>query len=84
MNLHDLYLCYFDANPRLVREGDGIFFSGLKFIMARNLSGYYSVPIIFTGYHPFNLPVERDLYFTPRMTLSEYAQEAQKLGRIVS
>lgn len=33
---------------------------------------------------PFNLPVERDLHFTPDKTLAEYAAEAHKAGRIVS
>jgi hypothetical protein len=28
------------------------------------------------------LGIERDYWFTPRMTLSEYADEARKLGRI--
>ena len=33
---------------------------------------------------PFGLGVERDLYWTPRHTLSEYATEARNLGAIRS
>ena len=31
---------------------------------------------------PLGLPVERDLYFEPEKSLSEYAAEARELGRI--
>jgi|TARA_R110000751_G_scaffold229141_1_gene330695 hypothetical protein len=33
---------------------------------------------------PFNLPVERDLYFVTDKTISEYADEARITGRIVA
>ncbi|MCP4238893.1 MAG: DUF2958 domain-containing protein [Aestuariibacter sp.] len=33
---------------------------------------------------PFGLPVERDLHFTAKKTVSEYAKEARAYGRIVA
>ena len=33
---------------------------------------------------PFNLPVERDMYWSADKTLSEYAEEASATGRIKS
>jgi hypothetical protein len=33
---------------------------------------------------PFGLPIERDLHFEADKTLSEYAEEAKKAGRIVA
>ena len=33
---------------------------------------------------PFGLPIERDRYFTPEKTLSEYAEEARAARRIIT
>jgi hypothetical protein len=33
---------------------------------------------------PFHLPVERDLYFAAKKTLSEYAREAHAAERIIA
>lgn len=33
---------------------------------------------------PFRLPIERDLYFTPDKTLTEYADAARIAGRIIA
>lgn len=33
---------------------------------------------------PFNLPIERDRYFSPEKKLAEYAKEAKEAQRIVS
>ena len=33
---------------------------------------------------PFGLPIERDIHFEPRQTISEYAKEARELGYIKS
>ena len=35
-------------------------------------------------FKPFNLPIERDMFFTPNKSLTEYADEARSAGRIVA
>jgi hypothetical protein len=46
--------------------------------------GYASLQEIEALRGPLGLPVERDMHFTPKKTLSAYADEARVKGRIVT
>jgi hypothetical protein len=46
--------------------------------------GYVSLAEIAALRGPLGLPVERDLYFKPTKSLSDYASEARAAGRIVA
>jgi hypothetical protein len=45
--------------------------------------GYASLRQIEAIRGKLRLPVERDLHFTPRMTITEYADKAHAAGRII-
>jgi hypothetical protein len=46
--------------------------------------GYVSIEELQTVRGKLGLPVERDRWFTARQTITEYAAEARKAGRIVA
>lgn len=46
--------------------------------------GSVSLPELEDARGPLGLPIERDLYFVPNGTLSEYARRARIAGRIVT
>lgn len=46
--------------------------------------GYVSLSELEAATGPFGLKIERDLHFTPTMTLDEYADQAQAQGGIVA
>ena len=64
-------------------DDDGIAFGLCDLGMGLPELGYVSMDELMSiRFPPFGLPIERDMHFTPKKTLVEYADEASEHGRI--
>jgi hypothetical protein len=66
-------------------EEGGVLYGLCDLGMGEPEIGYVSVEeLLSVRFKPFNLPVERDRWFTARKTLSEYYEEAKINRRIIT
>jgi len=66
-------------------DDDGIAFGLCDLGMGSPELGYVSMDELMSiKFPPFGLPIERDLHFKADKTLTEYADEARRHGRLVA
>lgn len=65
-------------------DAEGIMFGLCDLGMGYPEIGYVSLEEMQSVRLPFGLRIERDMYFTPKFTLQEYAERAEQAGRIVT